>query len=135
MRSAGVGAVRFIINWQQVTGGRRVQLEQTDQEFKLLAENGIEPLPQTLGNPNFVVQTVDSDGNPNSAVMNQWQAFVAAAVARYKPGGKFWTDNPGVEPHPPEVWQVYNEQNIPAFWPNGPSRRTSSRASSTALPR
>ena len=24
-------------------------------------------------------------------------------------------------PHPPHVWQVYNEQNIPAFWPNGPS--------------
>ena len=53
--------------------------------------------------------------------MNQWKLFVAAAVARYKPGGKFWTDHPGIAAHPPDVWQVYNEQNIPAFWPNGPS--------------
>ena len=28
---------------------------------------------------------------------------------------------PASTAHPPHVWQVYNEQNIPAFWPNGPS--------------
>ena len=121
MKSAGVGAVRFIINWQQVTGGGGFNWNKTDQEFRLLAQNGIEPLPQLFGNPNFVQATVGDNGDPNAAVMNQWQAFVAAAVARYEPGGKFWTDNPALEPHPPEVWQVYNEQNIPAFWPNGPS--------------
>jgi hypothetical protein len=121
MKAAGVGAVRFIINWQQVTGSGGFNWTKTDDEFKELAEQGIEPLPQLFGNPNLVSNTVDSDGNPRQDVMNQWQAFVAATVARYKPGGKFWTDHPELDPHPPHVWQVYNEQNIPAFWPGGPS--------------
>ena len=50
--------------------------------------------------------------------MDPWQLFVAAAVARYKPGGKFWTDNPEIPAIRRTIWQVYNEQNIPAFWPN-----------------
>ena len=100
MKSAGVGAVRFIINWQQVASSGGFNWTKTDEEFKELAENGIEPLPQLFGNPNLVGETVDADGNPKPAVMNQWQAFVAATVARYKPGGKFWTDNPGARSPP-----------------------------------
>ena len=53
--------------------------------------------------------------------MNPWRQFVAAAVARYKPGGSSGPTTPGFRPMPPHVWQVYNEQNITAFWPTGPS--------------
>jgi hypothetical protein len=120
MDQANVGAVRFAINWQQVTQGGGFDWNRTDQMFALLAAKGIEPLPQLFGEPTFVQATVDSDGNPNPA-MNQWKLFVAAVVDRYKPGGNFWTDHPSLPALPPHVWQVYNEQNIPAFWPNGPS--------------
>ena len=121
MDQANVGALRFAINWQQVTQGGGFDWTRTDQMFALLASKGIEPLPQLFGEPEEVQTTVDSDGNPNPAAMNSWKLFVAAAVDRYRPGGKFWTDHPGLTAHPPHVWQVYNEQNIKAFWPNGPS--------------
>lgn len=37
-------------------------------------------------------------------------AFVAAAVARYAPGGTFWRDHPELDPHyAPVFWEVGNE--------------------------
>ena len=50
--SAGVGAVRFIINWQQVTQGGGFDWNKTDQDVRAARfESGIEPLPQLFGEP------------------------------------------------------------------------------------
>ena len=50
---------------------------------------------------------------------------MAAAVNRYEDGSAFWqrfeADHPEATAMSPEVWQVYNEQNINEFWPSGPS--------------
>jgi hypothetical protein len=53
--------------------------------------------------------------NPN----NPWAVFVFQAVQRYKPGGTLaqeqgWTNGEGVD-----VWEVWNEPDLPLFWGGG----------------
>jgi len=53
--------------------------------------------------------------NPN----NPWAVFVYQAVQRYKPGGTLaqqmgWTNGEGVD-----VWEVWNEPDLPQFWTAG----------------
>jgi hypothetical protein len=46
--------------------------------------------------------------------------FAAAAVDRYGPSGSFWSDHPRLRVLPIHAWQVWNEPNLPAYWPSGP---------------
>ena len=47
-------------------------------------------------------------------------AFAARLVRRYGPDGEFWADHPDVPKHPIRAWQVWNEPNLPVYWPDGP---------------
>ncbi len=44
-----------------------------------------------------------------------WSNFLKAAVARYGPGGNFWTENPLVPDQPIKAWQIWNEPNFKYF--------------------
>ena len=39
---------------------------------------------------------------------------------RYGPGGSFWREHPGLPRLPVQSWQVWNEPNLPVYWPSGP---------------
>jgi hypothetical protein len=41
-------------------------------------------------------------------------------VRRYGPGGDFWGANPDIPEHPIRAWQIWNEPNLPVYWPDGP---------------
>ena len=47
--------------------------------------------------------------------------FAARLVRRYGPGGEFWQQHPELPQLPIRSWQVWNEPNIPAYWPSGPN--------------
>src|SRR5918993_705020 len=47
--------------------------------------------------------------------------FAATLVRRYGPGGEFWQRHPELPQLPIRGWQVWNEPNIPAYWPSGPN--------------
>ena len=47
--------------------------------------------------------------------------FAAALVRRYGPGGEFWRQHPELPQLPIRSWQVWNEPNIPVYWPGGPN--------------
>src|SRR5918993_758681 len=47
--------------------------------------------------------------------------FAAALVRRYGPGGEFWQRHPELPQLPIQSWQVWNEPNIPVYWPSGPN--------------
>jgi len=120
MEGAGVGAVRFLITWQDVMASDgSFDWASTDGKFRELALRGIDPLPQLFGDPKKVSQVNDP------TLMDRWRRFVAAAVSRYRPGSPFWQQfaaaHPGVPVLPPPVWQIYNEQNTWGYWPGGPS--------------
>ena len=50
------------------------------------------------------------------AGLEAWRTFLEAAVARYGPGGLFWTLNPTLPERPIRVWQIWNEMNSPGFY-------------------
>ena len=47
--------------------------------------------------------------------------FAARLVRRYGPAGEFWQQHPELPQLPIRSWQVWNEPNIPAYWPSGPN--------------
>ena len=47
--------------------------------------------------------------------------FAATLVRRYGPGGAFWQQHPELPQLPIRSWQVWNEPNIPVYWPSGPN--------------
>jgi hypothetical protein len=47
--------------------------------------------------------------------------FAATLVRRYGPGGEFWVRHPELPQLPIRSWQVWNEPNIPVYWPSGPN--------------
>jgi polysaccharide biosynthesis protein PslG len=47
-------------------------------------------------------------------------AFAAALVRRYGPDGEFWRTHEQLPELPIRTWQIWNEPNIPYYWPSGP---------------
>ena len=120
MEKVGVGSVRFVVAQQDIeSSGGSFDWGRTDDLFERLALHGIRPLPLLFGDTREVVRVNDP------ASMQSWRRFAGAAVSRYEPGSPFWqqfaADHPGVAPQPPNVWQLYNEQNTLLYWPPHPS--------------
>jgi hypothetical protein len=47
----------------------------------------------------------------------EFQSFVGDAVRRYGAGGSYWTSHPSAKPAKID-WQIWNEVNVGADWPN-----------------
>jgi len=52
---------------------------------------------------------------------SDFAVFAAALVRRYGPAGAFWREHPDLPQLPIRSWQIWNEPNIPAYWPSGPN--------------
>jgi hypothetical protein len=42
--------------------------------------------------------------------------YLELLIARYGPGGQFWTENPGLPYRPIRTWQIWNEPHQPYQW-------------------
>lgn len=84
------------------------------------AENGIQVLPTVYGSPDWANGGKAPQTPPVPARMGDFSNFLAAAAARYGPGGSIWTDADGpcagVTPKPITTWQIWNEPNLKYFW-------------------
>jgi hypothetical protein len=83
----------------------------TDAEMRRMVSAGLQPHVSLIGSPSWVAKSFATTPMRSKAGRQNWPAFVAAVVARYGPGGSFWAANPGLPPIPPDVYQVWNEQN------------------------
>ena len=126
MGSANVGTYRFQLSWRDVQPdqGGSYHWSSVDQQVTNAALNGIELLPFVYGTPSWAGASPihpPSTGDAKQA----WAQFLAAAAARYGPGGEFWQSfsqlHPGVSPRPIEAWQILNEQNSPTYFQPKPS--------------
>ena len=91
-----------------------------------LARHGIRFLPIVLTPPKH--RSTAPEGHPRAPFFKptsnaELAAFVAAGARRYGPAGEFWSKHPDVPYLPVRMWQVWNEPNIPIFWPTGPRAR------------
>lgn len=99
-------------------GGVPTDFAATDQIVALAAQRGLTILPTVIDAPSW-------DGAPHKGAAvtmpksDYWFGnFLTGLVDRYGPNGSFWADHsPRVPIH---MWQIWNEPNLRAFWPQQP---------------
>jgi polysaccharide biosynthesis protein PslG len=141
MAHGNVGSYRVVINWRTIERAPgRYDWSQVDAMMRELAIHGIEPIPNVFGTPQHLAPNARIPPVRKAGGLEAWQAFLRVAAARYRPGGEFWVrfalTNPGVEPRPITVWQIWNEQNAVPFWrprPDVGEYATLLRTAATAL--
>jgi hypothetical protein len=118
MEAARVRVVRWGFRWSQIQPVRLVPPAwgAADAMIGSLASRGIRVLPVLTGTPSWAGPTHETPPIHTSKARHGWQRFVAAAVARYGPGGEYWATRyhrqfPDGRVRPITTWQVWNEQN------------------------
>jgi hypothetical protein len=127
LKQGGVKSMRVAMIWaaMQPNRGTAPQWSEFDPIVERAAKSGIELLPFVIGTPSWAVPntTVPGTGGAKApahlpttgTAATAWSSFLKAAVARYGPGGTFWSENPLVPDKPINAWQVWNEPNFKYF--------------------
>jgi hypothetical protein len=55
------------------------------------------------------------------AHVGDYVAYAKAFAARYGPGGSFWAQNPSLQQLPVNVFEIWNEPDLPQFWSPAPN--------------
>ena len=123
MGAGNVGTLRINFVWAAVqpTEGAAYDWAHYDPIIGEAARNGISVLPTVYSSPAWAANRPNYP--PDSAHMDDFQAFVAAAAARYGANGSFWSEHPDIPKTPVVWWQLWNEVNSPSFWYSRPNAR------------
>ena len=117
MGAGRVGAIRINLAWatvQRFSAADPYDWSRYDPVIAAAATNGIKVLPTIFGTPEWAAARPHHP--PSNAHIDEFEAFLRAAVERYGPGGVFWTLNPTVPTSPITDWQLFNEPNSPTYW-------------------
>jgi polysaccharide biosynthesis protein PslG len=127
LQQGGVKTMRVPLFWGQIqpTRGGKYEWGSFDPLVERAAKSGIELLPFVAGTPTWAVPnaTIPGTGGAKAparlpatgTAATAWSTFLKAAVARYKAGGTYWTENPLVPQVPIKAWQIWNEPNFKYF--------------------
>jgi arabinogalactan endo-1,4-beta-galactosidase len=140
MRATGVQSVRVTFVWSIAqpyrnfaavpqeerhrfvdAGGVPTDFSATDRIVRATARRGLSLLPVVLYSPAWASSNRYSPGAP-PANPKTFARFLTAVARRYGTRGTFWSRNPGLRRVPIRNWQIWNEPNIPFYWPQ-PSAR------------
>jgi hypothetical protein len=128
-QSIGVGLIRQTFHWNQIETSRgHYNFAYYDGYMAATASHGIKVLPILFDPPRFrakVSKRTSATYPPRH--YSDLGNFGAQIAARYGPNGSFWAQNPTVPKIPITAYQVWNEPNIPAYWPTGPNPRQYAR--------
>lgn len=122
---AGAGIVRQRVDWGEVEGSPgRYDLRRLDAFVADLAKRQVELLPVLIGSPRFRSTRPANGGRDDAFYPPRDPAalgrFAAVLVRRYGPNGSLWRERPKLPRVPVRSWQVWNEPNLPIYWPSGP---------------
>ncbi len=128
MAKSGVGSDRFLLIWGSVQPKKDGPYDwgPTDSLIGSFASHGIQAVPDLWRSPPWVAGPLVAPPIDRPEDMKAWQAFLKAAVARYGPGGTYWSteyrDKYGdAAPLPVHSWQIWNEPNLSKYFAPGPS--------------
>lgn len=124
LSASGVHLIRQDFNWSTVeTSSGVYDFSTLDHMVLSSAQHDISILPILFGPPGFRAGGPAADPRLVAflpASNDDMGTFAGVLVARYGPKGTIWHDNPTVKPHPITAWQVWNEPDVPIFWPPPP---------------
>jgi polysaccharide biosynthesis protein PslG len=137
MVASGVESLRVVFDWAEAQpyadwsdvpasqkrkfvdeNGIPTRFETIDQVMGVVAKRRLTVLPVILNSPKWDADPTQpgAEANPHSVY---WYAqFCQELVQRYGPHGSFWAHRSPKAPI--HMWQIWNEPNIPAFWPIQP---------------
>jgi hypothetical protein len=125
LRSLRVGLLRQAFRWKEVEASPgRYDFSRLDDLVGAAAERGIEILPILTEPPAFrssAPRRGARRGTYPPRRPRDLARFAAVLARRYGPDGSFWDDHSDVPRLPIRSWQVWNEPNLPAYWPQGPN--------------
>jgi hypothetical protein len=121
MRAAGVGLIRQTFHWDRIeTAPGQYDFAEYDAYVADVTSAGIQILPILFTPPEFRAPRGPKRGTYPPERSGDMAYFARRLVNRYGPNGDFWRANPGLRPRPIRAWQVWNEPNLPVYWPAGP---------------
>lgn len=126
MRTGGIGSFRFWLGWGAVEQHPdELNWQHTDSLIAAASAQGLTPLPYLFGSPVWATKLdgASCEGAAcipfaprTSRTQAEFAEFAAAATRRYGPQGSFWAEHPNLPYRPIRAWQIWNEQNLPAFF-------------------
>jgi polysaccharide biosynthesis protein PslG len=121
MAQGKVGSYHVLVLWRSIERAPgRYDWSRLDGVMRQLALHEIEPIPYVFGTPDHLAASSRVPPVRKASARQAWEAFLREAANRYGPGGEFWVrfalTNPGVEPRPITVWEIWNEPNALPFW-------------------
>jgi hypothetical protein len=129
LKSTGVRTLRFAINWYAVQPSPGTpSWGPTDELVGDLAARGIQPVPFIYGSPSWVAKKPSRPPLGSARKVRAWRKFLALVVERYGRGGVYWTgayqvQHPTGQPKPITAYQIWNEPNLPKFFPRKKTTR------------
>lgn len=125
--AAGVGVLRQTFDWSQIeTSPEHYDLSIYDAYVAAAAAHRIRILPILFNPPPFRSSRPARGARRGTYPPKRFAdlgKLGAALVRRYGPKGTLWRERPDVPKLPIRAWQIWNEPNLPAYWPTGPSPR------------
>jgi hypothetical protein len=120
-RSAGVRLIRQTFHWDRIERAPgEYDFAEYDAYLTTVARAGMDVLPILFTPPEFRAPRGPERGTYPPDRAADMAAFAERLARRYGPGGEFWRTHPGVPERPIRAWQVWNEPNLPVYWPQGP---------------
>jgi polysaccharide biosynthesis protein PslG len=120
--AAGVRLIRQTFHWDRIERSPgRYDFREYDAYVEAVSRAGMDLLPILFTPPEFRAHRDAARGTYPPDDPEDMGKFAARLVRRYGPDGEFWSSNPTIPEHAIRAWQVWNEPNIPAYWPEGPN--------------
>jgi hypothetical protein len=119
--AVGVRLIRQTFHWNQIEPAPgEWDFTAYDTYVADVARAGIDLLPILFSPPAFRSRHGSERGTYPPERPLDMARFAEQLARRYGPGGDFWRMHPGVPARPIRAWQVWNEPNLPVYWPSGP---------------
>lgn len=127
--ASGVETIRFPLYWSSVqTGPRTYVWKRLDGFVEAAARRSITLIPTVMDSPKWTADRRYSWKRTHTKLLipnnfGRYANFVALLAKRYGPKGSFWSANPSLRKRPITTWQVWNEPDLPYYWPSHAGER------------
>jgi hypothetical protein len=118
----GGGMVRRDAYWAAIEPIRprravhRYRWRATDRLVEALAKSGLQWYPIVDYSAAWAGAT-GVQSPPTSSYVKDYAAFAGALARRYGVRGRFWRQHRKLRPEPVQDYEIWNEPNVPRFWP------------------
>jgi hypothetical protein len=123
IKRTGARLLRQPLDWREIERSPgRYRFDELDGYVAAVAKRGFRLLPILERTPPFHSTAPKGTEHPEMypprpGAMGK---FAAALARRYGPRGSFWSSRPNLPRVPVRAWQIWNEPNLPVYWPPKP---------------